>query len=294
MQIKTRRQFLGDLSLAAGAVAVSNLGCAVPPKGSIQATIDQIVFEMIGAPLAKTVDTIKIGDPKQPLKGIATTFLATYEIIEKAVQDGINLIITHEPIFYNHEDKTDWLKKDAVYQAKRDLCEKHGIVIWRCHDTIHSMRPDMIVTGMVAKLGWKVLQSPDHPLVFHLPEVTMAQLIGQLKETFGAKSFKVVGDPDLKISKVAVSVGAPGGNAQIQFMSHVQPDVLICGEIHEWETSEYVRDAIRTGSRTQGLVLLGHQFSEEAGMEAMAEWLKRLIPNQPIHFYQVKNPFKFV
>ena len=294
MQGKTRRQFLGELGLAAGAVAVSNLSCAAPPKGSIQEAIDRIVFKMIGAPLAKTVDTVKIGDPRQPLKGIATTFLATYEVIEKAAQEGVNFIITHEPVFYNHEDKTDWLKNDAVYQAKRDLCEKNGIVIWRCHDTIHSMRPDMIVTGMVNKLGWRPLQDTEMPLVFSLPEGTMGQLVEQLKGTFGAAAFKAVGKHDLKISKVAVSVGAPGGRAQIQLMSNVQPDVLICGEIHEWEASEYVRDAIRTGNRPQALILLGHIYSEEAGMEAMTEWLKRLIPNQPIYFYPVENPFKFL
>ena len=34
---------------------------------------------------------------------------------------------------------------------------------------------------------------------------------------------------------------------QIQAIERVKPDVLICVEIQEWETAEYVRDALAKG-----------------------------------------------
>ena len=49
-------------------------------------------------------------------------------------------------------------------------------------------------------------------------------------------------------------------------------EVLLAGETVEWETVEYTRDATDSGSR-KALILLGHNNSEEAGMERLAPWL---------------------
>ena len=83
---------------------------------TIQDAINLIMSEIPGAPWDSTVDTIKSGDPSQPLRGVITTFLATHRTIDYAAQHGVNLIITHEPTYYNHLDETDWLEKNSVYQ----------------------------------------------------------------------------------------------------------------------------------------------------------------------------------
>jgi len=93
---------------------------------TIQDVID-LILEAVGVePIERTVDTIKSGDPAQPVTGVATTFLATTDVIERAASAGANLIITHEPTFYNHFDQVDWLEDDAVYLNKRRLLEEHG------------------------------------------------------------------------------------------------------------------------------------------------------------------------
>ena len=53
----------------------------------------------------------------------ATTFLATRAVVQRAVDVGANLIITHEPVYYGHRDEVDWLADDPVYQAKRRLID---------------------------------------------------------------------------------------------------------------------------------------------------------------------------
>lgn len=75
------------------------------------------------------------------------------------------------------------------------------------------------------------------------------------------------------ISKAGLMVGAPGGQRQISFMNTSGVDALLTGEIHEWETSEYVRDANAMG-KPLALIVLGHQPSEEAGMAWLASWLE--------------------
>jgi len=65
----------------------------------------------------ETVDTFKSGDPSQEISGIACTFMATVEVLQKAAAEGCNLVITHEPTYYNHFDNKDLLENDAVYSV---------------------------------------------------------------------------------------------------------------------------------------------------------------------------------
>jgi hypothetical protein len=58
--------------------------------------------------------------------------------------------------------------------------------------------------------------------------------------------------------------GAWGGNRQITIANQQQPDLLIVGEVHEWETAEYIRDARALGNDIS-LIILGHSVSEGAG-----------------------------
>ena len=68
--------------------------------------------------------------------------------------------------------------------------------------------------------------------------------------------------------------GASGGKSQITAISKNKPDVLICGEVQEWETAEYVRDAEAKGDALS-LIVLGHIASEEPGSEWMKNWLQK-------------------
>jgi putative NIF3 family GTP cyclohydrolase 1 type 2 len=65
-----------------------------------------------------TVDTLKAGDPNTLVTGIATTFLDTMEVLREAVRRGDNLIIPHEPTFYNHLDDTKFFTDDPVLQRE--------------------------------------------------------------------------------------------------------------------------------------------------------------------------------
>ena len=80
---------------------------------------------------SSTVDVIKAGNPETKVTGIVTTMFATYDILKEAVAKGCNLIITHEPTFYNHLDDTAGLKsaRDKVYADKRKFIESHHLVI---------------------------------------------------------------------------------------------------------------------------------------------------------------------
>jgi putative NIF3 family GTP cyclohydrolase 1 type 2 len=250
---------------------------------SIQSAIDTIIAAVPGAPFADTVDTVKTGDAAQPVTSVVVTFMATAEVIEKAIRLGANLIITHEPTFYNHLDTTDWLGQHAVYQAKRKLIDESGVVIWRFHDYLHSIPPDNTVMGMLESLAWEKYVSPDQPYLCAIPSMSFQELAQWVKARLGLKELRVVGDPVMACKGIAILPGFPGHEIQIGVLGQPDVDVLITGEIHEWEVSEYVRDATYLGCR-KGLIVTGHAASEEAGVKRMVPWLQERLPGVTIHF----------
>ena len=81
--------------------------------------------------------------------------------------------------------------------------------------------------------------------------------------------------------RVGLAVGASGGMNHIRFLRQADLDLLACGELHEWETAEYVRDANSMGL-IKSLIVLGHAPSEQAGMAYLVEWLTPKAPGVPI------------
>jgi putative NIF3 family GTP cyclohydrolase 1 type 2 len=260
---------------------------------SIQDVIDSIILKIPGAPREETVDTIKIGDPSQSVTGIVTTFLATHAVLRQAVDLGANLVITHEPTFYNHLDEVDWLDGDPVYATKRQVIEKNGLVVWRFHDYWHMHRPDGIMTGVLNALGWDATVDEAYPPVFDIPAMPLDDLAAFLKEKLGIDTLRIVGEPGMVCRRVCFAVGAGGGRGQIHGLSREGVDAIVCGEINEWETCEYARDAMLQG-QNKALIVLGHANSEEAGMKWLVEWLAPLVPDIPVTHVPAGDPFRFL
>ncbi len=232
------------------------------------------------APPPKTVDTIKAGDPATPVTGIATTFLDTMEVLREAARRGDNLVITHEPTFYNHIDDTTYFTDDPIYKEKLAFIEQHHMVVFRLHDEIHTGPTDHILLGLYEALGWQGYPHAPGPVGQYfvtLPPTTLGELAKTLQAKLHAQTMRVEGDPKLPVTHAAVLIGAAGLEKQVRALRQPGVDVLIAGEASEWETVEYVRDAVAQG-RPKALILLGDEVSEEPGMEQCAKELRGLFP----------------
>ena len=256
---------------------------------TIQALIDAILSEVPGAPFAETVDVIVAGDAMQDVTGIVTTFLATQKVLQQAISRGANFIISHETSFYNHYNRTDWLAENAVYLAKKRLCDESGLVIWRLHDTWHRRQPDGILMGVLSTLEWTAYSDSATPSLIALPPTRLDDLAAHIEQRLGCQRLLVLGDADQLCSKAALLVGAQGAERQIKALSG-DVEVLIVGEVNEWETPEYVRDAREQGA-AKALIVMGHQASEEAGMASLAAWLRPRFPDLNITHIPSGDPF---
>ncbi|HSD29082.1 MAG TPA: Nif3-like dinuclear metal center hexameric protein [Vicinamibacteria bacterium] len=290
----TRRSFLAGLAAGAGSLArplrASAPGEASPTVGGV---IEGILAAIPGAPRRDTVDVFKAGDPSRRCTGVVTTFLATLDVLRKAAGLGANLVIAHEPVFYNHLDETAWLSGDRVYEAKRRFIEEGRLVVWRAHDSWHALQPDPVTAGTLKALGWERLAVRDAEGVCEVPPTPVASLAASLKEKLGSRGVRFVGDPGLTCHRVGLSLGAAGGESQIRSLRRTDVDALVVGELHEWETSEYVRDSGALGW-PKAVIVLGHAASEEAGMRELAEWLRPRFPALKVTHVPAGDAFTYV
>lgn len=263
----------------------------IPPEAITAGQVIERIKKNVGVPWrAETVDNVIAGNPDTPVKGIATTMMATLEVIERSAAAGKNLVITHEPTFYMHQDKTDGLKEDATYQFKTDFIRTHDMVVFHFHDHWHARRPDGIATGMARELGWEKNADPQNPRLFVFPATPLARFAQEMASRLRIRTLRVVGDPKLPVSRVAVSWGYLSQEPGIRVLARPEVDVLIAGETREWEVVEYAQDIIAAGKK-KALILMGHVVSEEAGMKYSAEWLRSFITEVPIEFIAAGEPF---
>jgi putative NIF3 family GTP cyclohydrolase 1 type 2 len=81
-----------------------------------------LMKQNLGSPWNESTyrDVFHAGNPDIEVKGIATTFMATLDLIQRAHGAGLNMVISHETTYWNDRDDTNGLTADAVYQFKTD------------------------------------------------------------------------------------------------------------------------------------------------------------------------------
>jgi putative NIF3 family GTP cyclohydrolase 1 type 2 len=291
----SRRAFGLRTGAVAAGIALSEGLRALGQAGTAPLTAGEVIARIkhhVDVPwFAKTVDNLLTGSPETPVLGIASTMMATLQVVEKCAAQGKNMIVTHETPFYLHQDQTDDIKDDATLKYKLDYCRKHDIAIFHFHDHWHMRHPDGIAEGMVEQLGWQknVIDAAD-PKKLAFDGVPLAKFAGEMAARLQARTIRVIGDPALPVRRVDTSWGYMGREGGIKMLAAPETEVVICGETREWEVVEYAQDCIEAGNK-KALIVVGHVLSEQGGMILCAEWLKSFIPEVPVGFVAAPEPF---
>jgi len=245
------------------------------------ASLVELTARALGVPARPTtVDGLVAGDGGAAVRGVVVTTMATFEVLEHAVAVGANVVVTHEPLYYDHLGRaTADLERedDPVYAAKRAFVGDHGIAVWRYHDAWHDRRPDGIDEGAADALGWSLDPgaAAAGAALCDVGPTTLAELAAHVARALGSDAARYVGDPALPVRRVALDLGFRGFARNRGLLRRTDVDAVVVGEAHEWETGGYAADAARLLGR--GLVVVGHVPSEQAGMALFAEWLGALL-----------------
>src|ERR1035437_9779062 len=195
----SRRQLaqLAGLAVAAGAAAKA----ADQPALTARQVIERIQ-KNVGVPWqTQTVEPFKAGDPETPVTGIATSFMATLDVLQRASAAGKNLIISHEPTFYSHLDETKDLTADPIYRIKQDFIAQHKLVVWRFHDHWHARKPDAVYTALAQLLGWEKYKLDDTQMMYALPRTTLEALARDMQTRLKTQDLRVIGDPRIEVRR---------------------------------------------------------------------------------------------
>lgn|SRR5699024_986515 len=250
----------------------------------------QDVIDKLEEPIRKTEDTVdnlEFGRPDTIVNGVLITFMASYRAIQKANELGVNLIISHEGIFYSHRDIYRLLRNNPVYMEKKRLIQESGLGIYRFHDIIHKYQPDPVTLGLIKSLNWEAYIKKQSSIYTTLkfPLKPLSEIVQYIKNKLGIPFLRVTGNLYTPCEKIGILVGFRGGvENSIPLYEEEDVDLIITGEGPEWETPEYVLDANSQGKEIS-LITLGHLESEESGMAYFAEILKDKFPSISIHFY---------
>lgn len=245
--------------------------------------------------LPNTVDQLITGSYTMEISGIAVTFMPTVSVLQKAIELGANLIIAHEGVFYHHSEPEKF-QNTAVYQEKRKLIDAHDLAIFRCHDYIHRYSPDGITLGLIKVLNWEPYVLNHFPVasIVKIPEQTLREIASHVKKQLKIDFLRYMGDPERNCKKIGIFVGYRGGGANvIPLIEQYDLDLVIYGEGPEWETPEFIRDAIQL-RRNKALLVLGHLESEQPGMRLLAERLQQIFPQIPVHFIPDTGCFRIL
>jgi hypothetical protein len=87
-------------------------------------------------------------------------------------------------------------------------------------------------------------------------------------------------------------IGLLPGFTLIQASIAMMPavDVIITGEVQEWESATYAQDVVFAGIK-KGFISIGRVVNEAPGMQVCADWLKTIVPEVPVRFIPAGDPY---
>lgn len=289
-----RRAFVKGLAISAGAglAAGAQRGEAAEAKpeeaGTSAATkpvragdIRDYLLKM--GPWVKpddTVDTFKSGGPDVVVKKIGVAWMPYVWAIEQALAEGCNMLVCHEPVYYNHTDKDDMVFLFEVTREKKKLIESSGLVIYRCHDVWDRVEGIGIPSAWAEFLGFsKLVNRSTFCHIYEVPEIAAGDLARQVAgklAAFGQDAVQFIGPADKKVRRVGIGTGAVTPFREMA--GRLEADLAICTDdgFTLWSDGTM---AIDMGFP---VILTNHACSEEPGVRRLAEALARAFPAVPV------------
>jgi putative NIF3 family GTP cyclohydrolase 1 type 2 len=240
-----------------------------------------------------SVDGVIVGDPETLVRGIAVLWMPTWAALRTAHAQGLNVVVAHEPTFFNHYDLERFEEGlgvlppagrrifEATRDAKRRWIEETGVVVIRCHDVLDSM-PGGVVDSLAYALGFSrasyVNEVPHHRVVRVDPPVAAIALAQRLANSFGALGQPGVafyGDPGRAVKSLGLGTGYACEPWRFVELG-ADMALTIDDRIKTWTEGQWADDS------GYPLVVIHHGSSEEWGVRRLAELVREAYHEIPV------------
>jgi len=178
---------------------------------------------------------------------------------------------------------------DPVLAGKNAFIDKNSLVVLRLSEHWNARKPDPRAVGLAATMGWTKYRIGDDVMRYRVPPITMEALAAQLKKTLGTRGgIRAIGHKSFRVQTIGLVPGYNPLQASLDMLPTV--DVMITGEVQEWEGATYAQDVVFAGIN-KGFISLGRVVSEAPGMQVCADWLKTFVPEVPVRFISAGDPY---
>lgn len=299
----SRRRF----SLIAGTLAAGRIPLTGAGSLNAQDVVARIQAGLGADRVPNSADGFKAGDPSTPVKGIATTAMATIDVLKRASAAGANLVITYEPTFFGRQDGptppppsspppggnnrpsprmfVGLAADDPVYTAKKELIEKNGLVVYRMRDGWQSRKENEMTTGLAESLGWTKYRVKPDDVLYDIPKASTEETVAYIRKKLNLRGgLRAVGDRKATVRRVLLYPGTM--TPATMWQRYEETDLIVAGEVREWENTHYAADIYTVGEK-RGLITIGRVVSEDPGMRACATWLKAVVKEVPAQWVTV-------
>lgn len=226
-----------------------------------------------------TVDRIIYGDPDREIAAIAVAWMPYQKTIQRAVDLGANVLVTHEPTFYIHRDLRD--SKSDFHESRQKQAWMDGldITIIRCHDVWDAI-PDIGIPyawGEFLDLGQPGKSERYYNIYDIEPQTagTFAKHIASKTADLGQPTIGFYGDTDREIRSVGLGTGCISQAYKIREMG-ADLAISVDDVVRAWIDGEMSQD---TG---YPLIVVNHCVSEEPGIVKLADYVRRTFTDIPV------------
>ena len=231
----------------------------------------------------KTVDRVKCGDGYKPIEKVAVCWYPSIRTIQSAIDGGSDLLITHEPTWWDHFDRPGGWRAKGPGLKKTQMLEASGLVVARLHDTWDNWPGIGIRDSLARGLGLDRFIAEDKTRwhgMYEIQEQTLAafaKYVARKVEPLGEDAVQVIGNPDMIVRRPSIGVGCGGPHED---MIELGSDVLIM--CFDGATYWSARD--RFAEQGVGVITLEHGTTEMWGMESMVDYIQTTWPELQLQY----------
>jgi len=234
---------------------------------------------------------LMVGNPDANIKKILVTLDGDDAAIDKAIESGSNLIITHHPLIFNQIKNV----------TTNELTGQRIIKLVQNNINVYSMHTNFDVKGGMAQLAADMIGMIDGEVLEDICEgegigrvgtfkelLTVRQWADKIKDLFGLPNVCVFGDLERIVSRVAISPGS--GKDYVQIAIERGAQLFISGDINHHSGID---------ANAQGLEIIdaGHYGLEHIFIKFISEYLEiKLLSSSNVQIVQMnkKIPFEIV
>lgn len=218
----------------------------------------------------ETKDHLLFGNPNDTIIRIGVCWVATIEVINRAIENNINLIICHENLFYNSSTSPKSIVIKSI-EEKQKLLRENNISVYRCHDLLDRF-PEFGVADKWAELlgfNFEPRDISSFNSYANIEETTVSNiassLVSKLK-SYGQNGVHVLGDINKLIRKLGIGTGAL---TDVFTMAKNDVDLCIVSDdgINNWYPVQWALD------NNIPLIIVNHAISEIPGIISMTKYL---------------------